>query len=156
PLESYALLHYGSYEKNFLTQMNALHGCSDGLLSRLMSNAFNVLSAIYSGIYFPVHSNSLKSIAGSLGSRWTEHGASGIDALVWRHEWEEHQSISAKERLITYNKEDCIALKVVTDGIEQLVQDSRRGQLEAKKAMNIDEIQPERSRSFKRNQFYLL
>src|SRR5262249_36995624 len=43
----------------------------------------------------------------------------------------------------------------VTDGIEQLVQDSRQGQAEAKRAMNIDEIQPERPRSFKRNQFCL-
>src|SRR5262249_52351874 len=69
-LENYALLHYGSYEKDFLTQMKALHGCDNELFSRLISNTFNVLAAIYSGIYFPVHSNGLKSIAGFLGSRW--------------------------------------------------------------------------------------
>jgi predicted RecB family nuclease len=153
--ENFTLFYYGNYEKKFLLEMKKLYDCDEELFNRLILSSFNVVSAIFSGIYFPVHSNSLKSIATFLGYRWSEHDASGIQALVWRHEWEEHQSISAKERLLTYNREDCIALRVVSDGIEQLVQESREGQVEAKRAMNIDEIQPERPRSFKRNQFYL-
>ena len=70
---------------------------------------------VYLHVYFPVHSNSLKDIAGYLGFCWSDPDASGLQSVVWRHRWEESGSIAFKEKLVTYNLEDCEALRRVAD-----------------------------------------
>ena len=47
-------------------------------MGAFLGEATNVLTVIYSHVYFPVYTNSLKEIAAYLGFRWTENGASGI------------------------------------------------------------------------------
>jgi len=39
---------------------------------------------------------------------------------VWRHHWEQTQDVIYREILMTYNKEDCQALKVLTDEISKI------------------------------------
>ena len=59
--------------------------------------------------------NGLKDIGRYLGFRWTEADASGIQSIVWRRRWEETHSAAFKDKLTTYNLEDCAALKRVTE-----------------------------------------
>ena len=54
-------------------------------------------------------------IAKYVGAEWSANNASGIQSLVWRHQWEERQNEKHKQLLITYNTEDCLALKLLTD-----------------------------------------
>src|SRR5436305_3999627 len=82
---------------------------------RLLPCLVNVLSIVYSHVYFPTYSNGLKEIGKFLGFRWTEADASGIQSIVWRRKWEETQSVAFKDMLTTYNLEDCAALKRVTE-----------------------------------------
>ena len=153
-LNNFCILHYGNYEKLFIRQMKRLYGCDAQLFEKLTSSAFNVLSSISAGIYFPVYSNSLKSIATHLGFKWSDQWASGIQALVWRHEWEEHRSTTLKERLVTYNREDCLALKTVNDSLEYLCHGSHQNDSDGMtKVINADKIKPERPYSFKRIDF---
>jgi len=153
-LNNFCILHYGNYEKLFIRQMKRLYGCDVQLFEKLTSSAFNVLSSISAGIYFPVYSNSLKSIATHLGFKWSDQWASGIQALVWRHEWEEHRSTTLKERLVTYNREDCLALKTVNDSLEYLCHGSPQNDSDGMtKVINADKIKPERPYSFKRIDF---
>src|SRR5262249_40069074 len=67
----FVLFHYGSYESKALERMAARHGGDPRVIARLKGHSVNVLSLIYSGVYFPVHSNDLKSEAGCLGFRWS-------------------------------------------------------------------------------------
>jgi len=46
---------------------------------------------------------------------WTESDASGIQSIVWRMQWEATHREDWKQKLTTYNMEDCIALKKVTE-----------------------------------------
>jgi len=39
---------------------------------------------------------------------------------VWRHHWETTQDATCRERLVIYNKEDCQALKVLTDELSKI------------------------------------
>jgi len=39
---------------------------------------------------------------------------------VWRHRWEETQDVTYREVLVTYNREDCQALKVLTDELSTI------------------------------------
>jgi hypothetical protein len=59
----------------------------------------------------------LKSVASYLGFRWTEDDPSGLKAVFWRQNWETTADERAKGALITYNREDCLALETVVDSL---------------------------------------
>src|SRR5262249_50647080 len=75
---------------------------------------------IYGKVYFPVRSNGLKDIGHYIGVKWTSPIASGLQSLVWRHHWEQTQDATYREVLVTYNREDCQALKVLMDELSTI------------------------------------
>jgi hypothetical protein len=48
------------------------------------------------------------------------HTADGLQAIVWRHLWEDSSDPPLREKLITYNNEDCAALGVLAQVLDQL------------------------------------
>jgi predicted RecB family nuclease len=114
--EDYTLYHYGRYEMRFLDRMRRLADVEEATaIDRIRARSCNVLASIYSHIYFPVRSNGLKDIGTFLGVTWTGRSASGLHALSSRLKWEADRDESLKERLLLYNKEDCLALQRVTE-----------------------------------------
>ena len=77
-----------------------------------------MLSIIHPHLYFPTWSNSLKEIGNFLEFEWSKSNANGLQSIVWRENWERTQDPVIKEQLIQYNRDDCLALKRVTDFIE--------------------------------------
>ncbi|HWT80831.1 MAG TPA: ribonuclease H-like domain-containing protein, partial [Candidatus Methylomirabilis sp.] len=78
------------------------------------------LSVVYANIYFPCHSNGLKDVGRLLGCGWTEPNASGIQSIVWRKRWEVTKNEEWREKLLTYNLEDCAALRRVTESVASI------------------------------------
>jgi predicted RecB family nuclease len=113
---NYTLYHYGQYERRFLEQMKKRgNEIEMAAIDRILGRSCNILSAIYSHVYFPTRSNSLKDVAGLLGFRWSAEGASGLQAMAWRLIWESGKEESLKHQLLQYNQEDCLALRRVTE-----------------------------------------
>ena len=110
------LFHYGSFEKTFLRKMCDRHGGPpEHSVARVaITSATNLLAVTYAQIYFPTYSNGLKEIARFLGFEWSDPSASGLLSIVWRSRWEESQDTGLRDRLITYNANDCEALSLVT------------------------------------------
>jgi predicted RecB family nuclease len=123
--KDFALFHYGSYEKNLLKRMRRAV-TRRGLVDRALNNAVNMLSVIHTSVYFPTFTNGLKEIGRHLGCTWSEENASGLQSLVWRSCWEEDRKLVWKEKLVTYNAEDCAALKKVTDFVQAVGEMARR------------------------------
>lgn len=124
-IENPQLIHYGSYETIFLKRMKERYNeavKNPAFLDQLIADAMNLLSVIYAQIYFPTYSNGLKDIARYLGFQWSESDASGLHTPMWRSEWESTKDSSLKQKLLTYNAEDCEALERVTGVIAQLCQ----------------------------------
>jgi predicted RecB family nuclease len=119
-LGDFCLFHCGSYEKHFVEKMGARQGGDPELLARVKDRSVNVLSLIYARVYFPIHANDLKSVAGCLGFRWSDPDASGLQAIVWRRTWEGSPEEAPKQRLHTYNQEDCSALVEVVAMLHSL------------------------------------
>jgi predicted RecB family nuclease len=113
------LIHYGAYETRFLRRMRARYPDIENasLLDDLISSAQNLLSIIYAHVYFPTYSNGLKDVANYLGFHWSDDTSSGLTALGWRSRWESIHDASLKEKLLTYNSEDCVAAEKVADAI---------------------------------------
>lgn len=121
-VENPVIVHYGSYETTFLKRMNKRYGGPlDGSApDKAIKGSINLLSVIYSQIYFPVFGNGLKDIAGCLGYVWTDVEVFGLQSIAWRHLWENDPDLSVKNTLVRYNAQDCEALKLLTDTIQHI------------------------------------
>ena len=123
------LFHFGNYDALVLKQIGkSLGGSFQRTLQHNFERRVNVLSTIYPHIYFPTFSNSLKDLGGFLGCKWTQSDASGIQSIVWRNAWENTYGSSVKKIIIQYNKEDCSALKKVTEFVCAISSDAQAGQ----------------------------
>lgn len=118
--DDFALLHYGSYDARFLRRMAERHGGDPAVLARLEERAVNVLSLVHGRVYFPVYANGLKDVAGCLGFRWATPEPSGRQAVVWRDRWEAARDPANKDQLLTYNQDDCAALRRVADALRAI------------------------------------
>src|SRR5262249_7587709 len=110
---------YGSYEAAFLRRVAKAAGRPQEV-ERVLARTLNVLSVIHAHVYFPVHSNGPKEGAAYLNFAWTEPDASGLQSVVWRRQWEQTGSAALKDKLTTYNLEDCEALRKVTEFLYQV------------------------------------
>lgn len=116
PYQDFLVFAYGSYEAAFVKRMLS-RAKRQGPAKKVLNNLVNIISIIYSHVYFPTYSNGLKDVAALLGSSWTAPDASGLQSLVWRMQWENTRAAEWKQKLITYNLEDCDALRRVTEFI---------------------------------------
>jgi predicted RecB family nuclease len=143
------LIHYGSYETRFLTQMKARYPDHNPTLSeQLISSALNLLSIVYAQIYFPTYSNSLKEVAHYLGFHWSENSASGLSALLWRSQWETFHSPDLKQKLLTYNAEDCEAAEKVADALCTICQPNLTQETPRADVVPVDSLQREYPQHF--------
>ncbi len=112
--EAPTIITYGGYERAFIKRMRQSTRRKK-LVDRVQDRLVNLLGIIYAHFYFPTYSNGLKDIGRLLGCAWTEEGASGAMSLLWRYRWEDSDQDIWRRKLITYNQEDCAALRAVTE-----------------------------------------
>jgi predicted RecB family nuclease len=155
-IENPVLIHYGSYETAFLKKMSERYGGprEGSVAVRATSSAVNVISLIFSHIYFPTFSNSLKDVAGWLGYRWSETNRTGLQTIVWREKCATSHGNTERMQLTRYNAEDCAALELVTNtilGLNRRQSFSETGS-EAQ-VVDVTSLKRESPYGFKRNTF---
>ena len=117
--EQAPIYHYGSYEPRALDRVAKKHGLEcDAVRERLL----NVNSLIFGKVYFPTRSNTLKDLGSAIGASWNSPDASGLQSLVWRHRWDETKDNETKQRLLTYNLDDCNALRLLVAELRSIGQ----------------------------------
>ena len=117
----FALFYYGSYERAFLRRMRKV-ATGRKMVERVLASSCNVVSVIHANIYFPTYSNGLKDVGAYLGCTWSEDNASGAQSVAWRRTWESGGEDTVKQKLITYNAEDCAGLRRVTECLAEIVE----------------------------------
>jgi predicted RecB family nuclease len=130
------IYHYGSYEERVIESLIKRFGPDSASIGKRL---VNLNSQVFGKVYFPVRSNSLKVLGKFLGASWTEPDASGLQSLVWRYRWETRREAGYKQKLISYNAEDCQALRILTEELARLRTD-------ADSQLNVDYVdQPKRN-----------
>jgi predicted RecB family nuclease len=114
--DDYLIFCYGGYERAFLKRMRK-RAKRKAAVDRVLKSLINVLAIVYAHVYFPTYSNGLKDVGMCLGCSWSEPDASGVQSIVWRMRWETTNDEQWKQKLMTYNLEDCAALRRVTEFI---------------------------------------
>ena len=155
-IDSPHLIHYGSYETKFLKRMRTRYpnARDPAFIDRLARSALNLLSVIYKHVYFPTYSNALKEVAKYLGCRWSEDGASGLNALVWRSKWEISHDSQLKQKLLTYNAEDCEATRKVAEALAAACE-SALAEKPTTSVINADSLKREYPQRFGSTEFAL-
>ena len=115
------IYHYGVYERRVIEKIGKRY---DLRVQEVVKRMFNVASTVYGMIYFPVRSNRLKDLGRFVGATWTSPHASGLQSLVWRYLWQETHDPVWKQELLTYNQEDCNALRLLTDRISAIAEEA--------------------------------
>jgi predicted RecB family nuclease len=117
----FILYHYGSYEIQTLKRIaKKLPSLYQNRINKIIENSFNVLTLFSNDIYIPTYTNGLKDIANYLEFNWTDEKASGLLSIIWRYNWELNPTSNLKEKLTTYNIEDCKALIKVQEWLISL------------------------------------
>jgi len=66
---------------------------------------------------WPTNDYSIKTLASYLGFHWRDESPSGAESIEWYHRWVETGDVKIKTRILKYNEDDCIATRVLLDGI---------------------------------------
>jgi predicted RecB family nuclease len=144
------LVHYGSYETQFMKRMKSRYadGAEDvAFVDQLITSSTNLLSFTYAQLYFPTYSNRLKEIAKYLGFAWSEPDASGLRSVAWRAEWEATRNSIIRQRLLIYNADDCEALQMVANLIADICSGTPSAETEAR-ITNVTTLETDRPLKF--------
>ncbi len=142
------IVSYGAYEARFLRQMKQRYvsaAVDVEFVDRLIETSVNLVACMYSKIYFPKFSNSLKEVGRYLGFEWTWPRASGAAAPLLRRAWELGADDGLKRKLIGYNMDDCRAAATVAD---VLVRICAGGSASGLDAVNVGSLEVGFQRTF--------
>jgi predicted RecB family nuclease len=117
-VEKPVLIHYGSYETDFLRKMSSRY--NSPTQSTADRTAVNILNEMFGHVYFPTYSNSLKDLGAWLGVVWSDSLPVGVLSIVYRFEWERSRDMLKKSRLVDYNTQDCRGVEMVTQALLRL------------------------------------
>jgi len=83
--------------------------------------ATDLYGIVRSSVEFPTHDKSVKTLAKYFGFEWRDTDPSGAGSIEWYHRYTESVDESILKRILEYNEDDCIAMKVLVEGLEQLL-----------------------------------
>jgi predicted RecB family nuclease len=78
------IYHYGNNELKAIEILGKRYNTN---VTHIQNRLINIVNSIYGKIYFPVYSNRLKELGNYVGATWSSINSSGIQSLVWRHQW---------------------------------------------------------------------
>ncbi len=114
--------YYSPYEKN---QWKKLQGKYPEVMSEddivKMFNPEHAVDLYHDVVKkkteWPTNDYSIKTLASYLGFHWRDESPSGAESIEWYHRWVETGDANIKKRILKYNEDDCIATRVLLDGI---------------------------------------
>lgn len=128
--DAYVIYYYSHYERTTLRKLQKRF--PDVASEEEIENLFlpSVAIDLYTDVVrkkteWPTNDYSIKTLATYLGFKWRDKEPSGAASIEWYHRWVETQDSRLRQRILDYNEDDCIAMRVLLDGILQLSKDKR-------------------------------
>jgi len=119
-----AIYFYSSYEKTQLKKLREkyTHIATKEEIDNLFNadNTIDLYSIVSKKTEWPTNDHSIKTLASYLGFKWRDDNPSGAESVEWYHQWVDTKSDKIKRRILEYNEDDCIAMRVLLEGIRNL------------------------------------
>jgi predicted RecB family nuclease len=117
---------YSAYEKTQYRKLAARYPevCSVEEVDALFGPGGRVVD-LYTGVVRPstewaTEDFSVKTLAKRLGFKWRDTDPSGASSIQWFDEWARTGNGTVKQRILDYNEDDCVAMRVLLEGIKKL------------------------------------
>jgi uncharacterized protein len=78
------------------------------------------LEVVKSKTEWPTNDHSIKTLATFLGFKWRDKEPSGAASIEWYHRWVETGDVDIRQRILDYNEDDCVAMRVLLDAVQKL------------------------------------
>ena len=120
-----AIYYYAPYEKTIYRKLQEKYPdvCSAKDVEALFDAAETVdlyTDVVRKSTEWPTHDYSLKTLARYLGFNWHDTDPSGASSIEWFHRWTETGDETIRQRILTYNEDDCRATLVLRDALDAL------------------------------------
>ncbi len=112
--EEFTIYHYGSYEKTHLAGLLNKYCINPEFAQKIIDSMVDILQLVRKSVAFPTHSYSLKEIGKYLGLTWSGIG-DAKDSIILYMDFLKNGSKDSLDKIVQYNKEDCVALMKVKD-----------------------------------------
>jgi len=121
--EDYVIYHYHHYEKTHMTKMMEKYEIDNATQNLLLNNLIDIHKVATDSVVFPTYGNGLKQIAPYLGFTWRHKDVSATESISMYLEYVQDPEGKEKEfqKVIDYNKDDCIATRVIKDGLANII-----------------------------------
>ena len=113
--KDFTIYYYTSYELQSLKRLKQRYGIDEKLYRKILDNAVDLYTTLTKNVILPVYSYSIKPVARYLGFDWKSEKASGSQSMVWYSEYIKAKDKKIKDVIIQYNKDDCVATRVLKD-----------------------------------------
>jgi predicted RecB family nuclease len=124
PQDDFSVYYYSHHEKTTYRKMQKLYPdvVSEDEVEAFYdnSNVIDLYDIVLKNTDWPVSSYSLKELAQYLGFSWRDETPSGALSIEWFNKYIDTKDESVLNRLLEYNEDDCIATKVLKEGIENI------------------------------------
>jgi len=119
------IYYYSPYERTTWRKLQKRYPdvMTEVNLENMFSPDFAVdlyLNVVKSKTEWPTNDYSIKTLATYLGFKWRDKEPSGAASIEWYHRWVETGDAAILQRIIDYNEDDCIAMRVLLDAIKDL------------------------------------
>jgi predicted RecB family nuclease len=117
---------YSAYERTQYRKLASRYPdvCAVEAVDALFAKGGRVID-LYYGVVRPstewaTEDFSIKTLAKRLGFKWRDSDPSGASSIQWFDEWARTGNATVKQRILDYNEDDCIAMRVLLEGIKRL------------------------------------
>ena len=116
-LDDPVFYHWHHYEKTHLEKMGDFYEVDPGQLQWVIDRMVNLVPPVTDSFAFPCYGRGLKDIAKSLGFRWRQDDVDGAGSVVLFRRFVESGGTATeiKDKILTYNEDDCSATMFVFD-----------------------------------------
>ena len=119
------IYYYSPYERTYYRKLQKMYpdvATRDEIdaLFTFPRSADLYTDVVRSRTEWPTLNYSIKTLAKFLGFNWRDTEPSGAASIEWYHRWVDEGDDAIRQRILDYNEDDCIATRVLLDGIREL------------------------------------
>ncbi|MFZ0885037.1 MAG: TM0106 family RecB-like putative nuclease [Candidatus Acidiferrales bacterium] len=120
--EDFTVFHYSSYERTKISALERKYSVSEkDALELFKTRMVDLYPVVKRSAVLPARGYGLKRIAPFVGVKYSAQNAGGAQSIVWFQEYQRNPSRKdILETLLTYNREDCVAMKSVEEWLRRL------------------------------------
>jgi len=120
-----SIYYYSKYERTIYRKLQEKYPdvCSAEEIEELFDPEHAIdlyYDVVKKATEWPTKDYSIKTLAKYLGFNWRDTNPSGAASIEWFDRWIKTGDPQVRQRILDYNEDDCIATRVLLDGIRQL------------------------------------